>query len=104
MTTGRLSPSPHCWSCGEEIDGWTSLQEGMPSPGDVSICFYCAAVGIFDKGLASVRKATSRELESLIENRDFIRACVAIICARSGGKARRSPAAEDDDGASTVRK
>lgn len=49
--TVRIGNSP-CPSCGHALDSATALHHrgAQPDPGDISICFYCAAVNRFALG------------------------------------------------------
>ena len=43
-----------CPYCGHLIDAH-STKDGTPSPGDISICFYCGEVMIFSKYLSLIK-------------------------------------------------
>lgn len=53
MSDPRTAPHP-CPKCGKTLDAACSLHnpEARPTPGDVSICIYCAALLQFDEALA----------------------------------------------------
>lgn len=42
-----------CPVCGNKLDAATHVKEKeiVPAPGDISICFYCATVSMFDENL-----------------------------------------------------
>lgn len=45
MTTTTRTPPVRCPACDHLVDAATSTQgEATPSPGDLSVCVYCAAV------------------------------------------------------------
>lgn len=42
MKQGWLSEAPSCPCCSAKLDGFTDpISDASPSPGDVTICFYC---------------------------------------------------------------
>jgi hypothetical protein len=49
----KMNLSFNCPCCKKELDAATSINEkdALPSPGNLSICFYCATVSRFDKDL-----------------------------------------------------
>jgi hypothetical protein len=52
------SPCPHC---GKSLDGATDPTGGaVPSPGDLTLCVYCAGVSIFGEDM-QLRTATEEE-------------------------------------------
>lgn len=63
-----------CPNCRTVVDGATAVDgsEAFPSPGDVTVCVYCAAVLIFTA--TGLRLPTFAELEKLAENWDLVRA------------------------------
>ena len=67
MKVTRL-PLRLCPECGEELDACTGVADptGPPSPGDLTMCGYCAALMVFDADLCPVKPDASRlaELES----------------------------------------
>lgn len=68
-----------CWSCGERLDDQTAAGPGRqtPAPGDVSVCFYCAAVGIFTED--DVREPTSAEAADLLNDPNVVNVRLAIL-------------------------
>ena len=58
-----------CPWCGYTLDAATAPREPnskRPAPGDVSVCFSCAAVSLYDDQLA-VRRATDAELAEVMQ-------------------------------------
>jgi len=56
-------PTSICPSCSAPNDGAQQINgRQMPRPGDVSICFYCGELGIFNSDL-SLRAPSVAELE-----------------------------------------
>jgi hypothetical protein len=54
-----------CISCGEitnKHSGITTIKQ--PEPGDISICFKCAFVGVYEEDL-TIRALTAEELEQI---------------------------------------
>lgn len=49
----QLDHNPTCPKCGKLLDGVSHVGDGeiRPTPGDVSICFYCASALVFDENL-----------------------------------------------------
>jgi hypothetical protein len=68
-----------CWCCGAAIDDQTAAGPGRqtPEPGDVSVCLYCAAVGIFTED--SVRPPTDVEATELLNDPEVVSVRTAII-------------------------
>jgi len=63
MTDTRLKPNK-CPTCGRILDATTSVQgEQTPSPNDISICMYCAALLIFNDDM-TLRKCPYHIIET----------------------------------------
>jgi hypothetical protein len=61
--TAHVTPKDQCPYCGAQMDrasGIIQHETHQPRPGDVTLCFYCAELNIFDKGL-KMRKPTDLE-------------------------------------------
>jgi len=71
----RLATSPGCPSCGHIIDGYTSseLDNASPKTGDVSICWYCGEIMVFDGNPLSVRKPTTEDMQEIKKMPKFMR-------------------------------
>lgn len=71
----RLATSPGCPSCGKIIDGYTSadFDRASPQPGDVSMCWYCGGIMVFDGEPLSVRKPHAADMEEIEQMHDFKR-------------------------------
>lgn len=55
----------YCPGCGKRIDAATSIDgEASPTPGDVTVCAFCASVLMFEPGL-SLRRVSDQELAQL---------------------------------------
>jgi hypothetical protein len=65
----KIDTASNCPCCGKKLDGATSLdnQPVLPSKGDLSICFYCATVSIFDENL-NIKQLTKEEFSQLPED------------------------------------
>jgi hypothetical protein len=65
------TPAALCWHCDRMLDAASAIEgHDAPGPGDVSLCMYCGAVGVFDDALVLVRP-TKELLDDLAENREF---------------------------------
>lgn len=60
--TGHRTQASSCPSCAALLDAATGVgHEGGPKPGDLSICFNCGELNLFDESL-QVRTADAMEL------------------------------------------
>jgi len=71
----RLATSPGCPSCGTMIDGYTSAgrDRATPKRGDVSTCWYCGEILVFDGRPLSLRKPTAEDMAEIEQMQDFMR-------------------------------
>jgi hypothetical protein len=83
---------PLCPSCGGKLTAF--LGDGMPDPGDFSVCGHCCAVLLFKDEAFNSRLATAAELEEAVDkgdldpkDADFLRGAQAEHVRRQGGKA-----------------
>lgn len=45
-------PRGHCPTCRTELEAATGIdRDEPPSPGDITVCFYCGAIARFDQAL-----------------------------------------------------
>lgn len=55
MKTGmdQHVPPSSCTNCSKPLDGATSVgaEDGVPDPGDVTVCIYCGHIMAFDEDL-----------------------------------------------------
>ena len=60
----KTNDTNKCLVCGELLDGATATDDGpdTPRPGDLSVCFYCSNIAVFESDL-SLRPATAEEVE-----------------------------------------
>lgn len=90
MADDFIPGDPRCPACGSKLDGFTdvSLEDARPSPGDGSICAYCAAMLTFDrseKGRLILRYPTDKELAvftvdpKMILARDAVMEMIRVI-------------------------
>ena len=75
-------PIVRCWNCDSLNDGHSSIGDrpAQPKDGDVSICAYCAAPGIYevtDMGLR-MRSMNHDEWAEVMANPNFRRAYDAV--------------------------
>ena len=71
------SSCPWCYAF---VDGATVLgkdEDAVPVGGDVSICLYCARVGVYEDDL-SIRKPTPEERETFDKDDDIFKAVQAV--------------------------
>lgn len=76
-----------CPSCGKSNNSTTGINsQEQPKPGDVSICFYCAFVSVFDENL-KLTPISKQQLESLPQDVIFqiSKAKLAILAKRRNG-------------------
>lgn len=69
LTSTDMAPTP-CFQCGYVLDAATDpAQTKQPKPGDVSLCMYCGAIGIYLRpplgGALTVRPATGQERDQI---------------------------------------
>lgn len=48
-------PDTHCPVCHKDINGAASFDMEVPSPGDISICFYCESTLVFTENPLTLR-------------------------------------------------
>lgn len=81
-------PLIRCRKCGNPLDSACSVNCNIqPKPGDVSICFYCAAVSVFADDM-SLREPNAEEQRTFKKDREIAKAIqnVKIIMRRRGAK------------------
>lgn len=75
-------PESRCWRCTNKLDDATSTDspEAKPHAGAFSVCFYCAAISVFDDDLR-LRRATDAEIDGLTsdEARELERARRVVV-------------------------
>jgi hypothetical protein len=66
---GKQLPKQHCPVCGYELDAATCASDKVsrPKPGDVSICFKCANILVFDADM-KLREPMSKEMIGIMED------------------------------------
>lgn len=63
---GLLQTAPTCPSCQAVLDGFMAAgHHATPEVGDPSVCFYCAALAIFDGDPLTLRQPTQAESEEI---------------------------------------
>ena len=86
--SGKLTTSsPACPQCGKTLDGFTAveLDGAHPSPGDTSICVYCATILEFHGEPLALRRLEGDELILALAD-PSIRRARKIILARHRGR------------------
>jgi hypothetical protein len=73
-----------CWCCAAVLEDQTAVGRGEPdpNPGDVSVCFYCAAVGIYTED-RDIRVPTDAEAARLLNDPEVVRVRAEIVGFRS---------------------
>lgn len=67
MTKGHQLDQAHaCPKCNAKLDGVTEMGEGdgLPNPGDVSVCLYCATILRFDDALVP-KEITADDMDDM---------------------------------------
>lgn len=84
--TGQVLGNPRCPCCGAICDGFTPIEDEphVPTPGDVSICAYCAELNVYEvaAGGLGLRRPTNAEREELQRDPELVAAQAAIRTAR----------------------
>jgi hypothetical protein len=69
-----LVPQPYCPFCTKLIDGYTPIGGRQhPKPGDVSLCYYCSALLVFDGDPALPRAPTPAEITDILGTPELVR-------------------------------
>jgi hypothetical protein len=77
----RREPSA-CYACGRLTDCDTQTNgDGVPEPGDVSVCFYCAAVGVYLSD-GRIVQPTPAQLAAFMADGDVIQAIGTVLAFR----------------------
>lgn len=69
---------PHCGAPVNAVSGIGVDPSHLPSPGDLSLCFYCAEFGIFEEGM-TLRKLTDKESALVSSNPNAEKAKTAVL-------------------------
>jgi hypothetical protein len=78
------TPATICWHCDRMLDAATGFgpTEGeVPTPGAISLCLYCGAVGVFGSDL-ELMPATVELLDELVKDAEFRKAFTTFAWAR----------------------
>ena len=71
MKTSDIPASP-CLSCGKRNDATTScFGDNVPSAGDVTVCFYCGHIMVFNNDL-TLRNPTNAEIRHIAGDRRIL--------------------------------
>lgn len=65
LVTSRVGQSPHCPNCLALLDATTGY--GIPSPGDLSICYRCGVISRFTEDM-SLTVLTLEDIEGLSDD------------------------------------
>lgn len=91
MNSSKIKGSP-CPSCNKTLDGLSATDDlpAIPSPGDLTICFYCMTVCMFNHDL-SLRLVPAEEIEEMDpeSKNEVVRLAAAISLIRSGSRLRK---------------
>lgn len=67
-------PGTDCPSCQQRLDAATGIGgRRRPKPGNVTLCFYCGHILVFDEGLL-LREPTGEEMHEIAGNKVLLRA------------------------------
>lgn len=77
-------PAAMCWHCDRLLDAAGDVvgQKEQPTPGSISLCLYCGAIGVFGEGL-ELGRPTEALLDELEQNAEFRRTWVGFMWARN---------------------
>jgi hypothetical protein len=76
------TPATMCWHCDRMLDAAAEITgTAEPTPGAVSLCLYCGAVGIFGPDLV-LQRPTAEELDNIVREREFRRTFANFSWAR----------------------
>lgn len=78
--TRRRTRDVQCWACGHNINGTSGMTgpiDAPPRAGDIGVCLYCRAVGVFTGDGVEQRPPTMPELDAL-ERDDRIPVAMSI--------------------------
>lgn len=79
---GRFDLQDTCPGCGRANELASATQMGTgPKPGDVSICWKCAYVGVYDENLQTVQPPPT-ELEEIMADPDIFEIRQSILTRR----------------------
>jgi hypothetical protein len=80
MTSHRHPPT--CPTCGATMDASTDAYgTAAPGTGDVSVCFYCAGLAIYDGG--GLREVTASERAELLADDRVTQVVGAVLAYRA---------------------
>ena len=71
------SSCPWCYAFVDGASIITNDEKAVPVGGDVSICLYCAHIGVYEDDL-SIRKPTPEERETFDKDDDIFKAVQAV--------------------------
>ena len=73
MHQGQTESKIKCPKCETLVDGFSGIsEEGKPSDGDISICFYCACIGKYAKNVTVIEPMSKEALEEFrLESPEF---------------------------------
>lgn len=82
----------HCPLCGYKLDSITeAFGDGVPEPGDISVCFGCANVLICTGNGPEIRAPTEAERNEAMESADVRRVVGAVLSMLATGEGARRP-------------
>lgn len=84
VTSRHPGVRPVCWSCWRVVEGQADAEGSSAKPKDngLSICYHCAAVGIFEQGKLRPLTKEEREFAETTESWAIVRYVVEQIKAR----------------------
>jgi len=81
-----------CWNCGSTSNRCSEVidNDATPHDGDVSICFQCGKLALFDHSLEDrVRKPTPKEMDELCSSEEVMAMLMAWHVFQQHQKVRR---------------
>jgi hypothetical protein len=69
------TPKSFCRTCGIKLDAATFAtgpEDRKPKQGDVSICWYCSTISVYDTDM-SLRTPTSDEMQRFMSDGNFLK-------------------------------
>lgn len=77
-----IVPESSCRNCLASLNDATGLDHRSPTPGSISVCWFCATVAIYADDL-TLRRPNDEELEQLLRNRAVVAAILVVLEARA---------------------
>ena len=97
MIESYHTPEASCANCGEQLDVADSVTGGRaPEPGDISVCFYCHHVMIYDQK-GKPRNPTDEEIVEMAGDPEFVHAMTMLGKFKQWEEGRKNAQANLDN-------